>query len=167
MIERDTSPPRPASGGVGPATGPSPLVESGPGRGWPCAAMAIFDWSAGPVWFAAGLAFGALLALAWSPRRSRRRLAEERGRVGRLHDRYRLLAEHARDIVLFVRPDGRIVEANHAAVVAYGHDRDAFLGLKITDLREQSTAPSIPEQLARADAEGMTFETVHRRKDGS
>src|SRR5829696_4014268 len=35
-------------------------------------------------------------------------------------DRYRLLSQHARDIVLFIRPDdGRIVEANHAAVAAY------------------------------------------------
>jgi PAS domain S-box-containing protein len=34
--------------------------------------------------------------------------------------RYQLLAEHARDIMLFVSQDGRIVEANHAAVAAYG-----------------------------------------------
>ena len=36
--------------------------------------------------------------------------------------RYQLLAEHARDIVLFVRRDGpEIVEANHAALAAYGY----------------------------------------------
>ena len=32
-------------------------------------------------------------------------------------ERYRLLSQHARDIVLFIRLDGRVVEANDAAVL--------------------------------------------------
>ncbi|NCC31198.1 MAG: PAS domain S-box protein, partial [Chloroflexia bacterium] len=37
-------------------------------------------------------------------------------------ERYRLLAEHTRDIVFFVRPtDGQIIEANRAASEAYGY----------------------------------------------
>src|SRR3954470_21783191 len=51
-------------------------------------------------------------------------------------DRYRLLSQHARDIVLFVRPpDGRIVEANAAAVAAYGYDHAELLRRSIADLR--------------------------------
>ncbi len=37
--------------------------------------------------------------------------------------RYQLLAERARDLVLFVRRDGRILEANEAAIAAYGYSR--------------------------------------------
>ena len=39
--------------------------------------------------------------------------------VARLQ-RYQLLADQARDIVLFVRKDGGIIDANRAAVAAYG-----------------------------------------------
>ncbi len=83
-----------------------------------------------------------------------------------LLDRYRLLSQHARDVVLFIRPDGRIVEANHAAVAAYGCDREDLLARTIFDLRAPGTADSIPDQLLQADTRGITFETVHRRKDG-
>ena len=59
-----------------------------------------------------------------------------------LLDRYRLLSQHARDIVLFVRPpDGRIVEANDAAVAAYGYDHAELLGLSIADLRDPAPSP--------------------------
>ena len=86
----------------------------------------------------------------------------------RVLDRYRLLSQHARDIVLFVRPpDGQIVEANDAAVAAYGFTRDELLRLSIADLRDPATVPEIGEQTALAGDCGLTFETRHRRKDGS
>ena len=44
----------------------------------------------------------------------------EHRRIEALLARYRLLSEHTRDIVLFIRPNGQIVEANQAAVDAYG-----------------------------------------------
>jgi PAS domain S-box-containing protein len=90
----------------------------------------------------------------------------DRKQAERLLDRYRLLSERARDIVLFVRPDGRIAEANAAAVAAYGYDRDTLLTLTIHDLRDPATASLIPAQMALADDRGVSFETVHRRKDG-
>jgi PAS domain S-box-containing protein len=102
--------------------------------------------------------------------RDRERLAAEVGerkRVESLLERYRLLAEHTADIVLFIRPDGSIAGANAAAVAAYGYDLDALLKLSITDLRAPDTRPAVPGQLAAADESGLAFETVHRRKDGS
>ena len=80
---------------------------------------------------------------------------------------FRTLLHQARDIVLVLRPDGRIVDVNRAAVEAYGFDRDALLRLRIHDLRETATAGSIAEQLARADRDGIDFETCHRRRDGT
>lgn len=81
--------------------------------------------------------------------------------------RYRLLAEQARDIVLFVRRDGRILEANQAGIHAYGYAAAEFSELHIQDLRAPETQAITTDQMAQADAEGILFETVHRRKDGT
>jgi len=81
--------------------------------------------------------------------------------------RYELLSERARDIVLLMRRDGRIVEANQAAITAYGYDRETLLEMIICDLRAPGTLPDLASQIAGADAGGVLFETRHRRKDGS
>ena len=81
--------------------------------------------------------------------------------------RYRILAYQSRDIVLFVRrDDGHILEANAAAVKAYGYTQQELLTLSIHDLRAPETRRLTPDQMAEADARGILFETVHRRKDG-
>ncbi len=91
----------------------------------------------------------------------------ERRRAREALQRYRLLSAEARDIILFVRGDGRIVEANRAAVQAYGYSDDELRSLTIYDLRAAETAPEIRQQMERAEREqGLLFETVHRRKDG-
>src|SRR4051794_38202645 len=82
-------------------------------------------------------------------------------------ERYRLLSENARDIVLFIRLDGRIIEANQAAVAAYGYSREELLSLNVVDLRDPGSAHLVPAQMLQADAAGVTFETLHRRKDGT
>jgi PAS domain S-box-containing protein len=82
--------------------------------------------------------------------------------------RYRLLSEHSRDIILSIRGgDGRILEANGAAAKAYGYTHEELLGLTIHDLREIDTRGITTDQMAKADSEGILFETVHQRKDGS
>ena len=81
--------------------------------------------------------------------------------------RYQLLSEHARDIMLFIGQGGRIIEANRAAVAAYGYYRDALLGKTIYDLRDPATAPAIDTQMQQADDSGILFETIHRRADGT
>ncbi len=93
---------------------------------------------------------------------TRRRRTEDR------LERYRLLAERARDVILFVRVgDGRIVEANDAAERAYGYSRSELLAMRIGDLRAEATHALIAPQMAAADVEGLVFETSHRRKDGT
>ena len=82
--------------------------------------------------------------------------------------RYELLAEHAHDIVLFVRrEDGRIIDGNAAALAAYGYTRDELRSLTVFALRENATLGATTAQMASADERGILFETVHRRKDGS
>ncbi len=82
--------------------------------------------------------------------------------------RYQLLARHSRDIILFVRrADGAIIEANDAALAAYGYTREELLSLKIYNLRGPEGGPLTDSQMDGADASGILFETDHRRKDGT
>ena len=82
--------------------------------------------------------------------------------------RYELLSGNSRDIILFMgRNDGNILEANAAAEMAYGYSREELLGLNITDLRGAETLGLTASQMAEADAGGILFETLHRRRDGS
>ena len=81
--------------------------------------------------------------------------------------RYDLLAAQTRDIILFLRPDGQIMDANQAAAAAYGYDRATLLLMTIADLRGPTTLPLLDVQLAQANQGGICFETLHRRQDGS
>lgn len=93
---------------------------------------------------------------------------EGRRRIERSLERYQLLANHSRDIVLFVRrSDGRIIEGNEAALRAYGFGREELLSLTIHDLRAPETQAAVDRQMATASDEGILFETVHHRRDGS
>ncbi|WP_298821075.1 PAS domain S-box protein [Chloroflexus sp.] len=82
--------------------------------------------------------------------------------------RYELLSQHARDIVLFVRAsDGKILEANRAAEIAYGYSRAELCARAIHDLRAPETRANVYEQMAQANTQGILFETWHLRRDGS
>jgi PAS domain S-box-containing protein len=91
----------------------------------------------------------------------------ERKRTARELERYRLLAEHATDIMLFTSLDGSIVHANRAAVAAYGYTRDELLGLSVFELRAETHTSEAHREIVAAADKGVTFDTVHRRKDGS
>lgn len=78
------------------------------------------------------------------------------------------IMEHANDVILMMDENGRILEANHRAVHAYGYRYDELKSMTIADLRDVSTWETIPELLKVAGTEeGAVFETLHRRKDGS
>ncbi len=78
------------------------------------------------------------------------------------------MVQLARDIVLLIDGTGRVVEANDAALQAYGYDRDEIRRLTIADLRAPETLPLMEDQLAAAARpEGILFETVHVRSDGT
>jgi PAS domain S-box-containing protein len=79
---------------------------------------------------------------------------------------YRLLYNSSRDIILFLGyPEGNIIEANNAAVQAYGYDRDEMLSLTIFDLRAPETHSTVITQMEEADLSGIMFETLHRRRN--
>ena len=81
---------------------------------------------------------------------------------------YKLFFVRSRDVMLFInQATERIVEANPAAVAAYGYSYEELLRLKIVDLRLKDSPQLITGQLRQAANGGITFETEHRRKDGS
>lgn len=80
---------------------------------------------------------------------------------------YHLIMEHARDAILFLGMDGRILDVNGAAVGLYGYERDELLGMNIADLRLPGTAQGHQQQMEEAYERGLLLETTHRRKDGS
>lgn len=82
--------------------------------------------------------------------------------------RYRLLFEKSRDIILFVRKsDGHLIDANEAAVTAYGYSRENLLQLTVYDLRSEDPKIHVQAQMSAANEDGILFTTVHRRKNGS
>jgi PAS domain S-box-containing protein len=81
--------------------------------------------------------------------------------------RYHLLSERTRDIMLFIRSDGQIVEANAAAIASYGYDRATLLAKNIRDLCDPLAAADFAAQLSQVDASGRLVTTIHRRNDGS
>lgn len=81
--------------------------------------------------------------------------------------RYQLLADNAREILLCLDQAGRVLEANAAAVAAYGYTRAELLGLSLADLLPPDASPTLVEQLAQGAGAGFLFETMHRRRDGT
>jgi PAS domain S-box-containing protein len=85
-----------------------------------------------------------------------------------LAQRYELLTKYANDIILLIRPEGNILDANERALAAYGYSREELLRLNIKDIRSPETRHDVAEQMHQVKAlKGLVFETVHRRKDGS
>jgi PAS domain S-box-containing protein len=80
-------------------------------------------------------------------------------------NRYQNLAEITDDIILFIDLDGRIVDANNAAVKAYGYTYEELCSLNIRDIRADWHYTE--KQMDTANRSGIFFEAVHRRKDGS
>lgn len=81
-------------------------------------------------------------------------------------NKYRLLSENTRDIILLIEPSGKIIEANKAAVSTYQYTKEELLSRTIFDLRVDQEAV-VKEQMSVASERGILFETYHKRKDGS
>lgn len=88
-------------------------------------------------------------------------ISDDEDKIKRLRDialKYEFIKDNARDIMLLIKEDGTILEANKAAEEAYGYQYSELLGMNINDLRE-SKYNYVPEE--------SRFEAVHKRKDGS
>ena len=112
---------------------------------------------------------GLFVAFLWRSRQAAFNVVQQRGR-----EEHEALVRHfssifklARDAILLLDPDGRIVEANDASLAAYGYSAEEFRRLSIRDLRTPSAQASFERDFKGSDRpEGVQFETEHRRQDG-
>lgn len=92
---------------------------------------------------------------------TRRKKAEDKMRI------HEFLFDHAEDIILYVDMYGRVVTANRRASESYLYTKEQLKTLSILDLRDPSTQDAFEEQMRKADEEGIVFECLHVRSDGS
>ena len=82
--------------------------------------------------------------------------------------RYRILAEQAQDILLFIRrEDGSLIEVNQAAVRAYGYSQSELLQMTFNDVQSPDDPSPFDLSNKRDYSSVAPFDTLHRRKDGS
>jgi diguanylate cyclase (GGDEF)-like protein/PAS domain S-box-containing protein len=87
--------------------------------------------------------------------------------IDKITKRYQALAEYTRDIILFISKDGDIVEANSAAVKAYGYSRKELLSLTLYDLRTPKEKHLVSDRLSEVLSKDIQVETLAYCKDGS
>lgn len=100
------------------------------------------------------------------------RMLDTRDRLREEHvalvDHFGGLARLARDIILLVDPDGRIVEANEAAAAAYGWSVAELRNKDVHDLHPESSRGDVDSRWRDSSRPGgVLFETTHRRRDGT
>jgi diguanylate cyclase (GGDEF)-like protein/PAS domain S-box-containing protein len=91
----------------------------------------------------------------------------ERRKSEEVLKRYQLMSKYSWDCMVFSSQEGRILEANNAALQAYGYSRDEILSKTLFDLRPPEEAKKLEAKLKEAEYRGILYETIHQRKDGT
>jgi PAS domain S-box-containing protein len=92
--------------------------------------------------------------------------AEEGLRAGEA--RFRAFVDLAADAFFLMEPGGRILDVNRQACDGLGYTRDELIGKAVQDIDAEAGASAVVDIAARMDAgETVTFDSRHRRKDGS
>lgn len=95
-----------------------------------------------------------------------RKLSEQALRESEL--RFRTLFETSSDAIFMMDLTGRILSVNPAAARMHGYSLDELLSMRIQDLDLPEFSSELPERMRRLkNGETLTFEVIHRRKDGS
>ena len=86
----------------------------------------------------------------------------------RSHDLFGLIDAYGKDIILVMDFQGKLLEANQAAVKAYGYSKAELLKLTIFHLRVKSDQEIARMQFNEVRSRNtLQFTTVHTRKDGT
>lgn len=92
--------------------------------------------------------------------------AEEKHQA--LLKRFEYITMYANDIILLTDNSLKIIEANDRAVKTYGYAKKELMTLKIDELLASDSGPTVASLIRRVQVEdGLTYETIHSRKDGS
>ncbi len=127
-------------------------------------------WTTGIIMFISFLAASLGLGLIWHRQDNRwlqRQLVDEQERKA-LAERILYLNKQANDIILLADKDWKIIEANDRAVESYGYSLEELERMTLIDLWAPETRVYFNRQVREVGGrDGIIFETVHRRKDGS
>lgn len=80
---------------------------------------------------------------------------------------HHILFNNAQDIILYVKRDGSIIDANMNAINTYGYTHKELTGMNIQQIRHSSTSKSFEMEMAASDKNGIVFECIHVKKDGT
>lgn len=81
--------------------------------------------------------------------------------------RYQLLSNNANDIIILATIDGKIIEANRAALWSYGYTQQEIIGRSVFRLVKPARNLPVKTKPLGADSEGIYYEGTATRKDGS
>ena len=81
--------------------------------------------------------------------------------------RYKLLSQNVNDMILFANIDGYVIEANDAAVQAFGYEKEDLLGKAIFYLVSPDPKSPVGAPYYRSKAGGIYYEATAYRGDGS
>ena len=79
---------------------------------------------------------------------------------------YRQFSDNS-TLMMLIDPNGRILDANPAALRFYGYAKDRFLAMQISDISQRSAIAILETLGAAVQADGSQFESRHRLADGS
>jgi PAS domain S-box-containing protein len=127
-------------------------------------------WLVGGITVAVVLLGGVAFLLFWRLRTARADAALKASELERraLVRRYDLLAKYADDMIVLFDEARVVIDANERACEVYGYSREELLGLTLGDLltpEQQDLSDGRWRQIETSG--GLTFESRHRRKDGS
>jgi diguanylate cyclase (GGDEF)-like protein/PAS domain S-box-containing protein len=80
---------------------------------------------------------------------------------------HQILFDNAQDVILYIKKDGSIIDANKNAIVKYGYTHKELTTMNIQQIRHSSQAVTFGIEMAAADKGGVVFESLHLTKDGT
>jgi PAS domain S-box-containing protein len=131
--------------------------------------LAALSWPASLHWWTLATAMAGLAALAWAWRAQRGRVQAQARAQAELERALALLDATYDAVLIYEAGSRRIRFANRGAVQQLGYTRDELLGMDVLAIKHGFDAQAFAQQLApllAGEAEALSFEAVHRRKDG-
>ncbi len=80
---------------------------------------------------------------------------------------YKKVFNKAKDIIIIMDKDGKILNVNEEAVKEYGYTYEEFLSLYIFNLKSSRNMGEGYKQFTPLDSQPLEFDAVHYRKDGT
>ena len=110
-----------------------------------------------------------LLGFAWVLlRRSDVRVRAQHAELRESETRHRTLFDHAGDAILIHDAEARMLAVNPRACEELGYTHAELMAMTIDQVDSPEQLQHLPDRIARLREHGhLSFETVHRRKDGS